>query len=81
MSVDLSQAWAGILVKRIDNGYTLSNFEANAAVLKTNLVSNTAYRGNKNTQRIVWFKVYISIFNTPLMESQIIKEMEVYIGL
>ena len=47
MSVDLSQAWAGTLVKRIDNGYTLSNFEANAAVLKTNLVSNTAYRGKK----------------------------------
>ena len=37
--------WAGTLLRRIDGGYTLSNFEGLAAVCKTNLASNTAFRG------------------------------------
>ena len=44
-SVDLSEAWAGNLLRKIDGGYTLSHFEARAAVCKTNLASNTAFRG------------------------------------
>ena len=44
-SVDLSEVWAGTLLRRIDGGYTLSNFEGQAAVCKTNLASNTAFRG------------------------------------
>ena len=42
----LTQIWAGTLVKNLDGGYTLNKIEANASVLKTNLVSNTAMRGN-----------------------------------
>ena len=42
----LTQIWAGTLVKSLDGGYTLNKIEANASVLKTNLVSNTAMRGN-----------------------------------
>ena len=45
MSSDHSPPWADVLIKRIDGGYTLSKMEASAAVLKTNMVSNTAFRG------------------------------------
>ena len=44
-STDLSVAWVDILLKRIDGGYTLTNFTGSAVALKTNLVSNTAFRG------------------------------------
>ena len=45
MSMDLSDAWGDILLKRIDGGYTLTHFEGTAAIMRTNLVSNTAFRG------------------------------------
>merc|ERR1712106_1091486 len=44
-STDLSLAWVDILMRRIDGGYTLSNFEGRGVAWKTNLMSNTAFRG------------------------------------
>ena len=44
-SIDLSEAWGGILLNRLDGGYSLKNFEAVAFPRKTNLKSNTAFRG------------------------------------
>ena len=44
-SVDLSTAWAEVLVLRVDGGYTLQDFSMRATPLQTNLVSNTAFRG------------------------------------
>lgn len=45
MSVCNSDAWVATLAKRVDGGYTLSKFEVSGSAFKTNLVSNTAYRG------------------------------------
>jgi len=44
-SSDLSVTWVDTLLKRIDGGYTLSNFTGTGYALKTNMVSNTAMRG------------------------------------
>lgn len=35
----------GLLFKRLDGGYTLTNFNATGKALKTNVPSNTAFRG------------------------------------
>ena len=39
-SVDLSEAWAGVSLRKIDGGYTLNNFEGQAASLHRNQVSS-----------------------------------------
>jgi len=44
-STDLSLAWVDTLIRRIDGGYTLHNFEGKGVAWNTNLVSNTAFRG------------------------------------
>jgi xanthine dehydrogenase/oxidase len=44
-SMDLSALWGMILNMRIDGGYTLKNLRASAIPRRTNLVSNTAFRG------------------------------------
>ena len=51
--IDTSDIWTNTLLKRIDGGYTLSNFETNSSVLKTNLVPNTAYRGYGSPEGIL----------------------------
>ena len=45
MSVSNSDAWVSTLAKRVDSGYTLSKFESSGSAFKTNLTSNTAFRG------------------------------------
>ena len=45
MSVSNSDAWVRTLAWRVDGGYTLSKFEVSGSAFKTNLVSNTAFRG------------------------------------
>merc|ERR1740128_1609039 len=44
-STDLSLAWVDVLMRRVDGGYTLTNFEGKGVAWKTNLMSNTAFRG------------------------------------
>ena len=44
-SADLSLVWVDTLMRRVDGGYTLRNFEGKGVAWKTNLMSNTAYRG------------------------------------
>jgi xanthine dehydrogenase/oxidase len=44
-SIDLSDSWGMILNMRIDGGYTLLNLRTTAIPRRTNLVSNTAFRG------------------------------------
>ena len=44
-STDLSLVWLDTLIRRVDGGYTLTNFEGDGVAWKTNLVSNTAFRG------------------------------------
>ena len=45
MSLSNSDVWVSTLAKRVDGGYTLSKFEASGSAFKTNLTSNTAFRG------------------------------------
>ena len=44
-SRDLSVPWGATLLNRLDGGYSLKNFEGKAYPRKTNLTSNTAFRG------------------------------------
>ena len=44
-SRDLSLMWGNVLLSRLDGGYTLKNFSGEAIPRKTNLASNTAFRG------------------------------------
>ena len=44
-SMDLSGSWGLILNMRIDGGYTLKNLTTTAIPRRTNLASNTAFRG------------------------------------
>ena len=44
-STDLSLVWLDTLIRRVDGAYTLTNFEGDGVAWKTNLVSNTAFRG------------------------------------
>ena len=41
----MSSFWAFCLAVRLDGGYTIKNFDGTVTVLKTNQVSNTAFRG------------------------------------
>ena len=50
LSADLSLVWIDTLMRRVDGGYTLRNFQGKGVAWKTNLMSNKAFRGFRSPE-------------------------------
>jgi len=60
-SLDMTLFWNLCLLERLDGGYTFRKFDGHASSLRTNTVSNTAFRGFGGPEGITMISPLINV--------------------